>query len=181
LKDAQLTIEVRAGEGRIYGSVGNRDIAEALKGTYDVDVDRRKLLMGEPIKTTGDHEIEYRPHPEVSIPVKVSGVAEIGSAATRPTAGNVRRVRAVPPGPARCRRLSWRSAVPDLPLRPAVPLDAYQVGGAAYAERDACRDDEAVARITQLLLGDRAVGDLDHLVGVVDVIHHGAHDAPRHG
>lgn len=78
LKDAQLTIEVRAGEGRIYGSVGNRDIADALKTTYDVEVDRRKLMMGEPIKTTGDHEIEYRPHPEVSIPVKVSVVAEIG-------------------------------------------------------------------------------------------------------
>src|SRR5690606_41358136 len=118
---------------------------------------------------------------DVCIPVEVSAVAEICSAATRPAAGNVRRVRAVPPRAALSRGRSWRSAVPDLPLRPAVPPDAYQVGGAAYAERDACRDDEAVARITQLLLGDRAVGDLDHLVGVVDVIHHGAHDARRHG
>ena len=78
LKDAELTIEVRAGEGRIYGSVGNKDIAEALKTTYDVDVDRRKLLLGEPIKTTGEHEVAYRPHPEVTIPVKVNGGAEIG-------------------------------------------------------------------------------------------------------
>jgi len=78
LKDAQLTIEVRAGEGRIYGSVGNRDIAEALTAAYDVEVDRRKLMLGEPIKTTGEHVVEYRPHPEVSIPLKVNVVAEIG-------------------------------------------------------------------------------------------------------
>ncbi|HEX7000824.1 MAG TPA: 50S ribosomal protein L9 [Trueperaceae bacterium] len=78
LKDAQLTIEVRAGEGRIYGSVGNRDIADALTAAYDVEVDRRKLMLGEPIKTTGEHVVEYRPHPEVSIPLKVNVVAEIG-------------------------------------------------------------------------------------------------------
>ena len=47
LKDAELTIEVRAGEGRIYGSVGNKDIAAALKSAYDVEIDRRKLLLGQ--------------------------------------------------------------------------------------------------------------------------------------
>ncbi|HZW27791.1 MAG TPA: 50S ribosomal protein L9 [Trueperaceae bacterium] len=78
LKDAELNIQVRAGEGRIYGSVGNKDIAEALKSQYDVDVDRRKLVLGEPIKTTGEHEVVYRPHPEVPIPIKVNVVAEIG-------------------------------------------------------------------------------------------------------
>lgn len=78
LKEAELTIEVRAGEGRIYGSVGNKDIAEALSAAYDVEIDRRKLLLGEPIKTTGEHEVTYRPHPEVAIPLKVNVVAEIG-------------------------------------------------------------------------------------------------------
>jgi len=78
LKDAELTIEVRAGEGRIYGSVGNKDIAAALKSAYDVEIDRRKLLLGEPIKTTGEHEVAYRPHPEVTIPIKVNVVTEIG-------------------------------------------------------------------------------------------------------
>lgn len=78
LKDAELTIQVRAGEGRIYGSVGNKDIAEVLKSTYDVEIDRRKLLLGEPIKTTGEHQVVYRPHPEVEIPIKVNVIAEIG-------------------------------------------------------------------------------------------------------
>jgi large subunit ribosomal protein L9 len=78
LKDAELNIQVRAGEGRIYGSVGNKDIAAALKSTYDVDIDRRKLVLGEPIKTTGEHQVVYRPHPEVPIPIKVNVVAEIG-------------------------------------------------------------------------------------------------------
>jgi len=78
LKDAELTIRVRAGEGRIYGSVGNKDIAEALKSTYDVEIDRKKLLLPEPIKVTGEHEVVYRPHPEVRIPIKVNVVAEFG-------------------------------------------------------------------------------------------------------
>ncbi len=78
LKEAALTIQVRAGEGRIYGSVGNKDIAAALKDAYDVEIDRRKLVLGEPIKTTGEHEVVYRPHPEVPIPIKVNVVAEIG-------------------------------------------------------------------------------------------------------
>jgi len=76
LGDAQLEIRVKAGEGRIYGSVGNQDIANALKSTYDVVVDRRKIVLQEPIKTTGEHLVPYRPHPEVSIDLKVSVVAE---------------------------------------------------------------------------------------------------------
>ena len=76
LGDAHLEIRVRAGDGRIYGSVGNRDIADALKATYDVDIDRRKVLLDEPIKVTGEHVVPYRPHPEVTIDLKVLVVAE---------------------------------------------------------------------------------------------------------
>jgi large subunit ribosomal protein L9 len=76
LGDAELVIKVRAGEERIYGSVGNKDIAEALKETYDVEIDRRKLDLAEPIKTLGEYVITYKPHPEVPIDLKVVIVAE---------------------------------------------------------------------------------------------------------
>jgi len=71
LGEATLEISVKAGEERIYGSVGNKDIAEALKTAYDVDIDRRKIVLQEPIKTLGDYVVPYRPHPEVTIDLKV--------------------------------------------------------------------------------------------------------------
>ena len=76
LGDAMVEIKVRAGEGRIYGSVGNQDIADALKSTHDVEIDRRKIVLSEPIKTTGEHVVPYRPHPEVTIDLKVNVVAD---------------------------------------------------------------------------------------------------------
>ena len=41
--------KVRAGEDRIYGSVTSRDIADVLEGRYEVEIDRRKLELGEAI------------------------------------------------------------------------------------------------------------------------------------
>ena len=76
LGDAKVEIRVKAGEGRIYGSVGHRDIVDALKAAYDVEIDRRKVLLAEPIKVTGEHSVPYRPHPEVTIDLKVLVVAE---------------------------------------------------------------------------------------------------------
>lgn len=75
LADAAVEIRVKAGEERIYGSVGNRDVADALKQAYDVDVDRRKIELSDPIKTLGEYVIPYRPHPEVTIDLKVVVVA----------------------------------------------------------------------------------------------------------
>ncbi len=76
LGDAVLEIKVKAGEERIYGSVGNRDIAEALKATYDVEIDRRKIDLHEPLKMLGEYTIPYKPHPEVTIDLKVVVTAE---------------------------------------------------------------------------------------------------------
>ncbi len=71
LGDATLEIRVRAGEERIYGSVGNADIADALKAAYDVEIDRRKIQLVEPIKMLGEYLVPYKPHPEVTIDLKV--------------------------------------------------------------------------------------------------------------
>lgn len=76
LAETSIEIQVRAGEGRIYGSVGNKDIADALKAQYDVEIDRRKIVLAEPIKVTGEHLVPYKPHPEVTIDLKVNVVPE---------------------------------------------------------------------------------------------------------
>lgn len=76
LGDANVRVAVRAGDGRIYGSVGNRDIAELLSATYDVEIDRRKIDLREPIKTLGEFQVPYRPHPEVEITLNIEVVSE---------------------------------------------------------------------------------------------------------
>lgn len=76
LGEAKLTIPVRAGDGRIYGSVGNRDIAALLEEQHDVEIDRRKIELNEPIKTLGEFQVPYRPHPEVEITLNLEVVAE---------------------------------------------------------------------------------------------------------
>jgi large subunit ribosomal protein L9 len=76
LKDNILNIKVKAGEDRIYGSVGNQDIANALKAAYDVEADRRKIMLAHPIKMLGEYTVVYKPHPEVPIDLKVVIAAE---------------------------------------------------------------------------------------------------------
>lgn len=71
LFEKTLEIKVNAGEERIYGSVGNRDIADALKESFDVEVDRRKIVLPHAIKTLGEYTVVYKPHPEVPIDLNV--------------------------------------------------------------------------------------------------------------
>lgn len=76
LGEAQIEIKARAGEERIYGSVGNRDIVEAVEAAYNVEVDRRKIVLPEPIKLLGEYTVPYKPHHEVVIELKVLVSAE---------------------------------------------------------------------------------------------------------
>ena len=76
LADATVDIKVRAGEDRIYGSVTSLDIAKVLEERYEVEIDRRKLELGDPIKTLGEYTVVYKPHPEVPIDLKVNVTAE---------------------------------------------------------------------------------------------------------
>src|SRR5690348_18067003 len=63
-------------------SVTGADIAEFLKGK-GFDIDRRKLILPEPIKTIGDHNVPLKLHREVTVPLVVHVVKEGGSPAPR--------------------------------------------------------------------------------------------------
>lgn len=59
LANTTLTIPAQAGEdGRLYGSVTNQDIAEAITEARGVEVDRRRIDLAEPIRETGSYEVE---------------------------------------------------------------------------------------------------------------------------
>jgi large subunit ribosomal protein L9 len=72
----ELEIVHKAGEsGTLYGSVTASEVA-ALLSRSGIEVDRRRLEIGEPIKTVGVHEIRLRLHPKVVGTFKLSVVAE---------------------------------------------------------------------------------------------------------
>jgi large subunit ribosomal protein L9 len=54
-----------ADEGRLYGSIGIRDIAEAVHKFTGVDVPHEHIDLRSPIKSIGLHEVRVRPHPDV--------------------------------------------------------------------------------------------------------------------
>jgi large subunit ribosomal protein L9 len=54
----------------LYGSVTSGDVAEFLKGK-GIEIDKRKVLLDEPIKHLGEHEIKIRLHPEVQAALKL--------------------------------------------------------------------------------------------------------------
>jgi large subunit ribosomal protein L9 len=75
---AALTISIgrRVGDTeQLYGSVTASDIAEFLhqKG---FEIDRRKLILPEPIKALGEHDVPLKLHREVTVPLKVHVVKE---------------------------------------------------------------------------------------------------------
>jgi large subunit ribosomal protein L9 len=72
-----ITVSARAGsEGRLFGSVTAADIAAAIEAQADVQIDRRKLALAEPIKSLGTHVVPAKLHADVEFPVTVDVVAE---------------------------------------------------------------------------------------------------------
>ena len=71
-----VTITARAAaEGRLFGSVTTADIVEALQAQTGAVVDRRRILLSEPIKTVGSHAVPVRLHAEVETEFTVEVVA----------------------------------------------------------------------------------------------------------
>lgn len=59
-------------DGRLYGSVTAKDIAEALEKQHGIAVDKRKLALSENIKTYGTYNVDVKLYTDVSGKVKVS-------------------------------------------------------------------------------------------------------------
>lgn len=71
LNDTALSFAVKAGEGgRLFGSVTGKDIADQLtrKG---FKVDRRKIILDEPIRQLGEYQVEIRLHTQVTAKLKI--------------------------------------------------------------------------------------------------------------
>jgi large subunit ribosomal protein L9 len=72
----RVRMQTRAGSGgRLFGSISTADIAAAVKNAGGPDLDRRKIEIGNPIKTVGAHKVAVRLHPEVSATLEVEVVS----------------------------------------------------------------------------------------------------------
>ncbi len=73
LSEVVVRISVNAGaDGRLYGSITSKDIAEALAKQHGVIVDKRKIVMPDPIKAYGTYNFDVRLYPEIVGSVKVT-------------------------------------------------------------------------------------------------------------
>jgi large subunit ribosomal protein L9 len=81
LESVEIEMARRVGDTeQLYGSVTSADIADYLK-SKGFEIDRRKLILPEPIKTLGEHQVPLRLHRDVTVSLKVQ-VAKEGAAAS---------------------------------------------------------------------------------------------------
>ncbi len=82
-----LTFQRKAGEkGTLYGSVTSMDIAEAL-AAQQLEVERRQIVLKEPIKALGEYEVPVKLHRDVTVALKIVVVSDTPTAApATPTA-----------------------------------------------------------------------------------------------
>lgn len=78
LADASVTVAANAStEGKLFGSVGPREIAEALTKQLGVEVNKSEVVMGEgPLRNTGEFEVLVHLHADIDTTVKVVVVPE---------------------------------------------------------------------------------------------------------
>ncbi|MGI6004180.1 MAG: 50S ribosomal protein L9 [Christensenellales bacterium] len=72
LEGLEVTIQMRAGqEGKLFGSVGAKEIVEALQSQHGIEVDKKKVELEKPIRTAGEFEVAVRVYAETTASVKV--------------------------------------------------------------------------------------------------------------
>jgi large subunit ribosomal protein L9 len=72
----KVSLMTKSGEGgRLFGSITSKDIAEALEKQHNISIDKKKIVLENPIKQTGDFEIDVKIYPEVSAKLHVTVTA----------------------------------------------------------------------------------------------------------
>ncbi len=73
LENKTVAIRAKAGEsGKLFGAISGKDIADAIKLQYEAEIDKKKIVLHEPIKTAGEHPVEIKIYPGVSVTVNVN-------------------------------------------------------------------------------------------------------------
>ncbi len=73
MKEITVNLSAKAGAGgKLFGSITSKDVAEALKAQYKIDIDKRKFELKDGIKTLGTTEVLVRLYPQITGTFKVN-------------------------------------------------------------------------------------------------------------
>lgn len=77
LASSPVTIKIKVGEGgKLFGAVSSKEIAAALNEQYGLDVDKKKIVLDDPIKELGTHEVKVKLHKDVTAQLQVKVTEE---------------------------------------------------------------------------------------------------------
>ncbi len=77
IEKANITCRIKAGkDGRVFGSVSSKEIAGELKKQHDIDIDKKKLVLSDPLKNLGTYKVNVKLHPEVTAVLTVDVLPE---------------------------------------------------------------------------------------------------------
>lgn len=72
LETKEVTVSIKVGEnGRTFGSISSKELAEAAKEQLGYDIDKKKMQLSSPIKELGTTKVPIRLHPKVTAELKV--------------------------------------------------------------------------------------------------------------
>lgn len=72
LREMTLTVKAKGGgNGRLFGSVTNQEIADSLKATSGISLDKRKIVISDPIKNVGTYTVNCKLGYEITAPLTV--------------------------------------------------------------------------------------------------------------
>ncbi len=72
LEKASVTLAIKAGDnGKAFGSVSSKEISKAIQEQLNLEIDKKKLVLSEPLKTFGTHEVPVKLHKDVTAKLSV--------------------------------------------------------------------------------------------------------------
>lgn len=73
LATKEIIVSIKVGEGgKTFGSVSSKEIAEAAKAQHNLDIDKKKIQLSNPLRGIGTTEVPVKLHPKVTAQLKVT-------------------------------------------------------------------------------------------------------------
>ena len=72
LEEKTVTVGIKVGAGgKTFGSVSTKEIADAAKQQFGIELDRKKMVLASPLRELGESSVQVRVHPKVTAQLKV--------------------------------------------------------------------------------------------------------------
>lgn len=73
IESKKVVLKIKQGEGgKTFGSISSKEIAAAAKEQHDIELDKKKIVLKDPIKSVGTFQVPIKLHPKVTASLQVS-------------------------------------------------------------------------------------------------------------